>query len=1037
MTQPSSGASAIRFNEIPGYSGIATPSSDDLLVALNVAAERNYVITLADIGPLAGVPTGFPQGAVAFGGEDGSLAHDGDSLLYDGDEGILQVGGIRSFPASVSNGDGDDLLFSAGMGDGDGDGGDIVFRSSVPGASGSGPHSPLALARLGLGGFSLDIPLPSSPGVTVRAAASQSASLLRTLLADGVSVRASIDSAGSFTNSQGQTNSEAFGAGASVASTASVAIGQGASVSAIGGIAIGQGAASAFAASIVFGQGASATADNQVILGSAASPITQVWLGKGAAAVASAVSAVQIACTPLSGIADSVGANLTFVAGLSTGAEPGGDVVFRTSYFGSSGSTQNTVEDRLRLQTVAASSLREAVFGPNASATPFTQILRGSAGSGTDVAGAGLVIAAGPGTGAALGGIVSIRTSLAGASGATQRSLTEGWKLDPSLGVVSTAMSATLPALRVVGASGQSVNIFRAELSDGTLRARITSTGDFSNSHGFTNSEAFGNESVVSATNATAIGRFASAAGSQSVAVGTGAQSVGASSVAVGQEAEARGDDSVAIGRNTNSDAAAARSVQIGSGSTVVHADSVAIGYLATSTASNQFVVGSGGSPLTYFWLGEGVEDATPPASVLIGATGASAANTAGSSLFVHAGISRGSGVGGDLVLQTSPAGGAGSLQNALVDRLRIKSTGVIWIGDGAVGAPVLSFSADTDTGIWRPGDNQFGISAGGVNRLLLIGATNEVAFGPDVSTTPTTVIMRGSNGSGTNIRGAAIEVGARSTGNQRSPVFRVMGHLAGSSSAILGTLSATPVAEFDVTSNLTLNEFVNTAVLFKINFTGSSSSRVTNVAEISNGTYLPFIINERGGIAIIADDASSSKTPLKVTHVASGFSTGANAATARFIGSSASGDNAIRFESSSGRSTRFYFIGAEDETSARTLQLRFAAAGSAIYTFSSTSLTLGDGVNIILNTTTGSQLGTSDTQKLGLFGRTPVSRPASADQAALTDSTTGDTSAVVIAAVSGTGADATINNNFARVIKLLNAIRTAGVSLGTWKGAA
>jgi hypothetical protein len=185
MTQPSSGASAIRFNEIPGYSGIATPSSDDLLVALNVAAERNYVITLADIGPLAGVPTGFPQGAVAFGGEDGSLAHDGDSLLYDGDEGILQVGGIRSFPASVSNGDGDDLLFSAGMGDGDGDGGDIVFRSSVPGASGSGPHSPLALARLGLGGFSLDIPLPSSPGVTVRAAASQSASLRELFLQTG------------------------------------------------------------------------------------------------------------------------------------------------------------------------------------------------------------------------------------------------------------------------------------------------------------------------------------------------------------------------------------------------------------------------------------------------------------------------------------------------------------------------------------------------------------------------------------------------------------------------------------------------------------------------------------------------------------------------------------------------------------------------------------------------------------------------------------------------------------------------------------
>lgn len=74
----------------------------------------------------------------------------------------------------------------------------------------------------------------------------------------------------------------------------------------------------------------------------------------------------------------------------------------------------------------------------------------------------------------------------------------------------------------------------------------------------------------------------------------------------------------------------------------------------------------------------------------------------------------------------------------------------------------------------------------------------------------------------------------------------------------------------------------------------------------------------------------------------------------------------------------------------------------------------LADGVDVAVNTTTGSKIGTGATQKLGFFGATPVVQPstytqtyataartvASATAAALTDSTTGTTTTTLAAGV-------------------------------------
>lgn len=92
--------------------------------------------------------------------------------------------------------------------------------------------------------------------------------------------------------------------------------------------------------------------------------------------------------------------------------------------------------------------------------------------------------------------------------------------------------------------------------------------------------------------------------------------------------------------------------------------------------------------------------------------------------------------------------------------------------------------------------------------------------------------------------------------------------------------------------------------------------------------------------------------------------------------------------------------------------------------------------VDIILGTTTGTKIGTATSQKLSVWNATPIIQPASANQAALTNST-GGTYDGTLAAISGTGDDAGINNNFTDIYTLLNAMRTAMVDFGSMKGAA
>jgi hypothetical protein len=99
-------------------------------------------------------------------------------------------------------------------------------------------------------------------------------------------------------------------------------------------------------------------------------------------------------------------------------------------------------------------------------------------------------------------------------------------------------------------------------------------------------------------------------------------------------------------------------------------------------------------------------------------------------------------------------------------------------------------------------------------------------------------------------------------------------------------------------------------------------------------------------------------------------------------------------------------------------------------------SVTMADAKNIILNTTTGTKIGTATSQKLGFWNATPIIQPASANQAAITDSTTG-TAGFTLVDVGIVFSQANINNNFASLNRQVDAFRTALVNAGIIKGAA
>lgn len=86
------------------------------------------------------------------------------------------------------------------------------------------------------------------------------------------------------------------------------------------------------------------------------------------------------------------------------------------------------------------------------------------------------------------------------------------------------------------------------------------------------------------------------------------------------------------------------------------------------------------------------------------------------------------------------------------------------------------------------------------------------------------------------------------------------------------------------------------------------------------------------------------------------------------------------------------------------------------------------DGRNILLGTTTGTQIGTATTEKLAFHGSTPIAQAAHADQASV--------SQLNITGTDGVNAS-NVDTNFQKIITLVNRLRTDLINKGVIKGSA
>lgn len=92
--------------------------------------------------------------------------------------------------------------------------------------------------------------------------------------------------------------------------------------------------------------------------------------------------------------------------------------------------------------------------------------------------------------------------------------------------------------------------------------------------------------------------------------------------------------------------------------------------------------------------------------------------------------------------------------------------------------------------------------------------------------------------------------------------------------------------------------------------------------------------------------------------------------------------------------------------------------------------LTLNDGTNIALGTTTGTDIGTSTSQKLGFYGTTPVVQPTTASEAAV--STAAITSVVTTAATATSPVGYTTTTQANAIVTAINSLITQVASLTT-----
>ncbi len=176
------------------------------------------------------------------------------------------------------------------------------------------------------------------------------------------------------------------------------------------------------------------------------------------------------------------------------------------------------------------------------------------------------------------------------------------------------------------------------------------------------------------------------------------------------------GGSNVIIGRNSGgSVTTGSYNVFLGDsagGAATSTTESIALG-AGASASSNQFVVGSSSREITATYIGNGVTDASPSATI-INATGGSGTDITGANITLAGGIGTGTAYGGDIIFQTAYRGGvSNTTPNPLETIMTVDSnarsvvfgvtgtkTGIIQFG--GITSGLVTMAAASAAGTWN-----------------------------------------------------------------------------------------------------------------------------------------------------------------------------------------------------------------------------------------------------------------------------------------------------------------------------------------------
>ena len=424
-----------------------------------------------------------------------------------------------------------------------------------------------------------------------------------------------------------------------------------------------------------------------------------------------------------------------------------------------------------------------------------------------------------------------------------------------------------------------------------------------------------------------------------------------------------------------------------------------------------------------------------------------------------------------------------GGTVRATLSTSALTMTVPVAIADGTVGAPSLAFASSPTTGLYRSAANEIAFATAGVQRLT-IGATGTSTFigGTVTANTPPLSISQTWNNVATTFNGVLLNVTDTASATASTLLDLQVGGVSKFAVTKGGTLNV--YNTYTDASNYERGVFKWSSNVLQIGTEAAGTGTARTLSLIVGGTSRVSIANAASGVILTlnAETNTGIGTPgsghvslynsgLEVFRCAAGsvnysyaghlglgtsvLLSGTHNAVANLMSvGAASGTGAQRLEIYNTWSnatqnergvldwkaiTNVFSIGTEKGSvvgTARDMAFITDATERLRINATTGNITLADAIDIQVNTTTGTKIGTATSQKLGFWNVTPVIQPASANQASITDST-GGTPGSSLVDVTATPTQAAINNNFATVNVLLLAIRTALVNSGIMKGSA